>query len=206
MPVVWVSFYDAVRFANWMSNGQGNGDTETGSYTLLGGTATPSNGTTVTRNAGATIVLPNENEWYKAAYYSASTASYFDYPTGFDATPTCGGPAATPNSANCSNLVLTEVGFFTASPSPYGTFDQGGNAGELNETAFSASSSSRVLRGGSWVSNSVYMASAIRDPGTSLAGENGIQGFRLAMIPEPGTGALVLAGLLGLVGGRRARA
>src|SRR5215468_6086133 len=30
MPVDWVSFYDAIRFANWMSNGQGNSDTETG--------------------------------------------------------------------------------------------------------------------------------------------------------------------------------
>lgn len=31
-------------------------------------------------------------------------------------------------------------------------------------------------------------------------------GFRLVMIPEPGTGLLVLAGLLGLAGRRRARA
>jgi len=37
MPVVWMSFYDALRFANWMNNGQGSGDTETGSYTLLSG-------------------------------------------------------------------------------------------------------------------------------------------------------------------------
>jgi formylglycine-generating enzyme required for sulfatase activity len=68
-PVEYVSYFDALRFANWLNNGQGAGDTETGAYTLLGGTATPSNGTTVTRNAGATIVLTSENEWYKAAYY-----------------------------------------------------------------------------------------------------------------------------------------
>jgi formylglycine-generating enzyme len=36
-PVNWVSVFDSMRFANWMSNGQGSGDTETGSYTLLGG-------------------------------------------------------------------------------------------------------------------------------------------------------------------------
>src|SRR5213083_2600604 len=65
MPVNFVSFYDALRFANWMNNGQGSGDTETGAYTLLGGTATPSNGA-VTRNAGASIFLTSENEWYKA--------------------------------------------------------------------------------------------------------------------------------------------
>ena len=34
MPVNWVSWYDAIRFANWLNNGQGNGDTETGAYTL----------------------------------------------------------------------------------------------------------------------------------------------------------------------------
>src|SRR5690606_22641777 len=33
-PVNYVSWYDAVRFANWMHNGQGDGDTESGAYTL----------------------------------------------------------------------------------------------------------------------------------------------------------------------------
>lgn len=61
-PVNYVSFYDALRFANWMNNGQGNGDTETGAYTLMGGIATPSNGTTVARNAGAGTFLPSEDE------------------------------------------------------------------------------------------------------------------------------------------------
>ncbi|MES1212960.1 MAG: SUMF1/EgtB/PvdO family nonheme iron enzyme, partial [Singulisphaera sp.] len=36
-PVNYVNWLDAVRFANWLNNGQGDGDTETGSYTLLGG-------------------------------------------------------------------------------------------------------------------------------------------------------------------------
>jgi hypothetical protein len=33
MPVNFVSFYDALRFANWLHDGQGAGDTETGTYT-----------------------------------------------------------------------------------------------------------------------------------------------------------------------------
>jgi hypothetical protein len=66
-PVVYVSCYDALRFSNWLNNGQGIGDTETGAYTLLGATAVPSNGLTVTRNGSANIFLPSENEWYKAA-------------------------------------------------------------------------------------------------------------------------------------------
>ncbi len=68
-PVNYVSWYDSIRFANWLNNGQGTGDTETGAYTLLGGTPTPSNGVSITRNAGATWFLPSEDEWYKAAYH-----------------------------------------------------------------------------------------------------------------------------------------
>jgi len=47
-PVVDVDFFSALRFANWMNNGQGDGDTETGAYTLHGGTEIelPENGNT----------------------------------------------------------------------------------------------------------------------------------------------------------------
>jgi hypothetical protein len=34
-PVTYVSFWDALRFANWLNNGQGGGDTETGAYAPL---------------------------------------------------------------------------------------------------------------------------------------------------------------------------
>jgi sulfatase modifying factor 1 len=35
-PVNYVTWYDTLRFANWLNNGQGNGDTESGAYTLWG--------------------------------------------------------------------------------------------------------------------------------------------------------------------------
>lgn len=38
-PVAFVSFWDAARFSNWLTNGQGNGDTETGVYLLNGNTS-----------------------------------------------------------------------------------------------------------------------------------------------------------------------
>ena len=90
MPVNWVSWYDAIRFANWLNNGQGNGDTETGAYTLgeLDAGGVPLNGNGITRNAGARWFLTSENEWYKAAYYNPSTGTYFQYPTSSDTVPT----------------------------------------------------------------------------------------------------------------------
>jgi formylglycine-generating enzyme required for sulfatase activity len=219
-PVTSETFYDALRFANWMNNGQGNGDTEAGAYTLLspyqGGT--PSNGDTVTRNAGASIVLTNENEWYKAAYYDPSSASYFAYPASSSSQPTCTTPTTVPNSANCyaypnnSNQLLTSVGSYTGSASPYGTFDQGGNASEWNESIIGVGCDrngkncfeiDRGIRGGSFaldigfhsVDRTHHVTSGYVDIG-----------FRLAMIPEPSTGLLVIAGLVGLGGWRRARA
>jgi hypothetical protein len=189
-----------------MNNGQGAGDTETGAYTLLGGAATPSNGTTVTRNAGATIVLTSEDEWYKAAYFSAFTTSYFDYPAGSDTQTTCSTPTATANRANCGGAVgdVTIRGSYTGSASPYGTFDQGGNVIEWNEVI---SGSFRVWRGGAGApSTGASTLAASSRFETSPAGEGPGIGFRLATIPEPSTGLLVIAGLLGLAGWRRERA
>ena len=52
-PVHNVTFWSAVRFANWMSNGQGSGS-ETGAYDLTDSDAITNN--TVTRTAGMTAV------------------------------------------------------------------------------------------------------------------------------------------------------
>jgi formylglycine-generating enzyme required for sulfatase activity len=88
-PVVYVSWFDAIRFTNWLHNGQGRGDTESGAYTLSGGAATPNNGSRITRNAGAKWWLPSEDEWYKAAFHKNDgiTGNYWDYPTSADEVP-----------------------------------------------------------------------------------------------------------------------
>jgi formylglycine-generating enzyme required for sulfatase activity len=202
-PINYVSFYDTLRFSNWLNNGQGGGSTETGAYTLLGGTATPTNGLTVTHNGGASIFLTSENEWYKAAYYDAVSTSYFDYPVGTNTATVCAAPTATANRANCTTSGVTDVGAYTGSASPYGTYDQGGNVWEWNEQIVSPN---RPVRGGGWRFDGAGSLAAstsgyVVDP---VGGEAAQTGFRVAaVIPEPGTALLLGGGLLGLSVARR---
>lgn len=138
-PVLYVSFWDAIRFINWLDNGQPTGEqgpstTDDGSYTLTPETMANNS---VIRNAGAGVVMPSRDEWYKAAYYKGggTDAGYWDYPTNSNdfvpGVPELGGPA----SGNTGNWVgnLTDVGAYFQSKSFYGTFDQAGNVGEWNE-------------------------------------------------------------------------
>jgi len=193
MPVNQVSVYDAMRFANWMNNGQGNADTENGSYSLFGGAPTPTNGEQVTRNSGATIVLPTEDEWYKAAYYDTLSMTYFNYPTASDMLPTCSAPTALANHANCyqgGSGDLVNVGSYPGSASPYGTFDQGGNVFEWEDSFVGNDPPARPSRGGDLRLPAESLSSALRY-GAFGPHEFEWLGIRLVMIPEPSTGVLI---------------
>jgi len=155
-PVDYVCFYDALRFANWLHNGQPSGTqndstTEDGAYDM-------SLGVNVVRKEGARVFLPTEDEWYKPAYYKGGSlnAGYWDYATQSNTLPAKEPPAGGSNSANYDRIDdpahpdhhLTDGGAYTASVSPYGTFDQTGNVWEWNEELVD---SNRGLRGGSWM-------------------------------------------------------
>jgi formylglycine-generating enzyme len=204
MPVTTVTFFDALRFANWMHNGQPSGEqtaatTENGAYTLNG-----SNPPEVARNAGATMFLPSDDEWYKAAYYDAQSGGYFLYPAGSNAMSSCAAPTSAANSANCEQAApdygVTAVGSYLGSPSPYGTFDQGGNVSEWTEelTTIGNGPPLRGMRGGGYEDPVFRLQSGPSDyyEPSNMTVEFG---FRIAsIVPEPGTGLLVIAGLLGL--------
>jgi len=171
-PVVYVSWFDAARMANWMVNGQGNGSTETGAYTLNGATSG-----IITANIGAQVYIPTENEWYKAAYYNAANTSYSPYPNGQNTITTA--------DANYDNSggSTTNVGTYSSDPSSYGTFDQGGNVWEWDDAVIS-SSSRRGLRGSSFDSTVNNLRASTRD-GLGPAVEDNDVGFRVASVPEP---------------------
>jgi len=186
-PVVWVSWYDAARFANWLLNGKGSGNMEDGAYTLSGNTGTP------VVNSGAQIYLPSEDEWYKAAYYLGN-GSYSLYPNGLNTISTA--------DANYGSSVgaITDVGSYAAA-SFFGTYDQGGNVWEWNDAVI-GTSSSRGVRGGYWRSDEDLLRASYRFLGPTF--EFSSVGFRvassIAAVPEPGalltTAALLASGLL----------
>ena len=172
-PVVYVSWFDAARFANWMMNGQGNASMETGAYTLNNATSG-----IITANIGAQVYLPSENEWYKAAYYNAANASYSLYPNGQN--------TITMADANYANSVgsSTNVGTYSGDPSSYGTNDQGGNVWEWSDAVISSPSRlSRGPRGGSWGSDDYNLRSSSRYDVPAYEDYN--IGFRVASVPEP---------------------
>jgi formylglycine-generating enzyme len=213
-PVNWVSWGDAARFANWLSNGQptgsqGTATTEDGSYYLNGATS-QSALMDVTRKTEATWVIPSEHEWYKAAYYKGggTNSGYWDYPTKSDTAPSNVGAdnyTDPGNHANYWNNVYTigspywttMVGEFENSPSAYGTYDQGGNVWEWNETVINAGSS-RGMRGGYWNVSSNYLLASVRYNYYPTS-EAWILGFRVASVPEPDSIAMVVAGGLCLL-------
>jgi len=222
-PVNYVSFGDAARFSNWMHNGQPVGvqdltTTESGSYLLDGATSNEAL-SLVTRQSNSTWVIPSENEWYKAAYHhnDGATDNYWNYPTSSDVVPS--NDLVAPDPGNNATYYLsyledefpfdwvqdwttggpyfrTEVGEHENSASPYGTFDQGGNIHEILETPIS--NSTRVTRGGTfWYEDPMLHAE-------SRFGENSshewfTNGFRLAVVPEPGTIVFLSIGGLALV-------
>ena len=186
-PVGGVSFFSAMRFVNWLHNGQPDGEqdastTEVGVYAI-------SDGLAENRAEGARFFIPTENEWYKAAYHQPSAEGgdsddYWRYPTSSNsrplvATATATGDIGNPgiNVANYLNGAdwnghagnVTTVGSAgPGSESFYGTSDQGGNVAEWNETV--TFTFFRVVRGGDAFSlDSAFMQSILQDHAPSTA-------------------------------------
>lgn len=195
-PVAYVSWFNAARFANWLHNGASeSADTETGAYPLnlaISGT--------VLRNPDARWWIPTQNEWFKSAYYKGGglDAGYWRFPTQSDMLPG-NSSSDVANQANFLRLgvfsitqgatldpaqnYLTSVGTFSASPGPYGTFDQGGNVDEWTDTVVVKSfGESRVTRGGAWSTGGLNHD--VQRVPTALPSDRLAKlGFRLARTP-----------------------
>lgn len=208
-PVNFVSWPSALRFANWLNNGQGSGDTETGAYTLLGGTSVPSNGDTLTRNADARVFLPSMNEWYKAAYYDPRTTAqggppsdghYWLYPTSSNLLPIPGAPTGLANHVNSNGELgtFTDVGAYTGTTSPYGAFDMAGNVYQMTDTHANALPSIWLFVPGESHLGVVGESAATNwNTQPMVGGGRALEiGFRVASVPEPSSAVLVICSVV----------
>ncbi len=226
-PVTNMTLWSALRFANWMQNGQpagaqGNATTEQGSYDLTNGVfdnLSP-NYLSTPRSSGAQWVLPTVDEFYKAAYYNPVDGTYHNQPfaagsnssytAGSDTTETTN-PGLNANFKTGTSYVdstynTTPVGTFFLSSSSYGTFDQGGNLQEWVSRTDTPTFHSLV--GGHFGNESYGMWKTDALYSTDLTAGNanyggGAQGFRLVYVPEPGSIALLGIGAAGLLIRRR---
>lgn len=211
-PVVYVSVFDSFRFANWLHNDQGSGSTESGAYALLGGTPIPSNITVIRNDAARWFLPSENEWYKAAYHKNDGiTANYWDFPTATDTEPYSDQPPGSdaPTLSNTANFrkddnvaneyddgfavtgsneadldqnYLTDVGAYTLSISPSGTFDQGGNVYELTDPLASVTSGI-APRGGSWVHSSLHLHASTRS--SVLFTETGTIGFRIARLPLP---------------------
>lgn len=234
-----VRWGDAARFANWMHNGQPTGTqnpstTEDGSYTLNGANTFQAL-SQVNRNAGATWVIPTENEWYKAAYHHLAAVGgdsddYWNYPTQSNNIPYSDQPPGLD-----APIQWQTANFYRNDDSPNGYNDGYAVSGQVlsggdltNVGSYTQSRSfygtfdqggniaewneakmdgiSRVVRGGgSGTADRFALAASQR---ASYPVDPRVEfGFRVALVPEPSSFVIAALGLIGLAawGWRRRR-
>jgi len=236
-PAYDVSWNQAARFVNWLN--RDGGFTEAYQFTTSGGNdnITPwisgdvgYNASNPYRHTGARYFLPNEDEWYKAAFYdpnkSGGAGGYWDYPTGSDDPPLATSGGTTPGTAVyrelASDFPLGHVlAPFPPAPaaidnagglSPYGTMAQAGNYYEWMESPgdggmFSPTGAgNRQIRGGRWNDphGAGELSSSFAVGDFIPSREDGRVGFRVAAaVPEPSTAALLLVAATSLLARKR---
>lgn len=206
-PVVYISYYDLARYANWMHYGcpvtgksilgttEGNekqGAYNTTDFELVRYGEKKVYKSFGMRNRGALYWIPNEDEWYKAAYYDPTligNRKYHDYPT----------RTSNPPSHKQANYVIQDrlnigepffvanVDSFSDSPSYYGTLQQGGNVWEWLESWQYGNVGVRGLRGGSWSYTEFGLNACNTDPG-GINDRSYVFGGRLCMASDKTNG------------------
>ncbi len=174
-PAVNVSFNEAAAFCNWLTSGS----IFVGAYQLNGAAAVTNVMTRpqIQAAGGTFYVIPTEDEWYKAAYFTGG--GYSHYANGTDTAPLT-------SESRYSDTAPWIVG--SGASEQNNTYDMMGNVAEWTETA---NLSNAVLRGGAYIHSVAGMGSDWT-ASQIIGGEGNVFGIRVAaVIPEPGTISLM---------------
>lgn len=195
-PVVYVAFYDIARYCNWLHYGKPigeqqvgttEGDCRHGAYDTSDFEAVRSGAkkaylTFGFRNIGARYWIPNDDEWYKAAYFDPikiGTTKYHNYPMRTSRPSQLNANFMADNRlANDDGYFLAEVERYADYPSYFGTLQQGGNVWEWIESWQYGIVGSRTLRGGSFSYTEFGLNAINEDPG-GIDGRSYVFGARI---------------------------
>jgi len=200
-PATSVSWNEAARFVNWLNEQAGfthaykfavqPGELGYDSNASIELWTTGDNGYDANnpfRNSNAFYFLPSEDEWYKAAYYSGSGATYYDYATQSDQptqpTPVFGGTSS--GTAVFQQFALTSPADFNDAGglSHFGTMAQMGNVGEWVESGNDGINNEvdelRTQRGGRWNDTIGFIRSSWNGTTARPTDVNDKVGFRIA--------------------------
>jgi formylglycine-generating enzyme required for sulfatase activity len=209
-PAAGISWNEAARFVNYLNTSKGyqaayNFTTSGANADITLWGAGQYSGSNQFRHKDAYYFLPSMDEWYKAAYGSPS-GTWYDYPTGSNSAPSAvaSGTSGAVYNGQSRPADITNAGGLSA----WGTMAQGGNVWEWNESASDGSNNNpmegRELRGGSWFDGFSDDMAASEPIGTvAPSNESNSFGFRVASVPEPSCGLLVLLGLSAVLRRRR---
>jgi hypothetical protein len=188
-PVVEVTWHEAARYANWLTSG----DADVGAYTINGSGRVTDVMTRaeILADGGLFFVLPTEDEWYKAAYFTGS--GYSLYANGTNVAPAQGVEA----NYSGGGAWLASGGTQELNNA---TYNMMGNVWEWTESLHNGNSITGgaevvdliAFRGGSYVQDETRLAADDRQSGGPTIDHQSI-GMRVVAIPEPGT--ITLMGL-----------
>jgi formylglycine-generating enzyme required for sulfatase activity len=166
------------------------------------------------------VALPDENEWYKAAYYDpnkggSGVGGYHTYST-TGSVLTNGGRSDTMDGTRANHLSLyyndvnggngtyrlNPVNFYETYASAYGAVDMTGNVWEWADSPHETYTTNRVVRGASYGNYDTNLAAGLSrtDYTPGRWDDNfGIRVASLAPIPEPSTYGMIGGALVGLL-------
>lgn len=180
IPTGRLSWYEAAQFCNYLTSG----DKSLGAYLFSDGDFTGIDRSSAISSYGIAYVIPTEDEWYKAAYYTGS--GYSTYANGTDVAPIAGFDTNYEQDDPFDGP--WDVG--TGTMEQNGTFDMMGNFFEWNETMVG---SERGGHGGSYHYDVYGLMSSFRN-GYFPYHDHEYVGFRVAAV-TPVPSAVILGGI-----------